>query len=122
MANSGGDDQNLGTRRRFLKTSVAAATASVRSPWLPAQPTAAPPTSLELDEVTLEALRRGLDSGTFTARRLAELYPSRIETIDKAGPRVTSVTEINPAAVTISDEPGRERRQKGVRGPLHGVP
>jgi len=122
MANSDGDNQNLGTRRKFLKASVAAATATVLSPWLPAQATAAPPTSFELDEVTLEALRRGLDSGTFTARRLAELYLSRIETIDKAGPRVNSVIEINPDALTIADELDRERRQKGARSPLHGVP
>src|SRR3954471_9322718 len=122
MANSGGDNQKLGTRRKFLKTGVAAASATVLSPWLPAQTTAAPPTSFELDEVTLEALRRGLNSGTFTARRLAELYLSRIETIDKAGPMVNSVIEINPDALTVADELDRERRQKGARGPLHGVP
>ena len=77
--------------------------------------------SFELDEVTLEALRRGLDSGKFTARMLAEKYLARIDTIDRQGPTLKAVIEINPDAIGIADRLDQERRSKGARGPLHGI-
>ena len=61
-------------------------------------------------------------SGKFTARAITEKYLSRIEAIDKSGPALNSVIEVNPDAVEIAESLDRERKEKGGRGPLHGIP
>src|SRR5262249_48850272 len=76
----------------------------------------------ELEELTIEELRKRLENGKFTARKLTELYLARIKQIDQSGPRLNSVIELNPDALTISDQLDAERRAKKVRGPLHGIP
>ena len=78
--------------------------------------------SLNLEEATLGDLEQGFRSGRFTARALAEWYLARIDALDKHGPRVNSVIEINPEALAIAEALDRERAAKGPRGPLHGVP
>ncbi len=57
-----------------------------------------------------------------TARAQVERYLERIEDIDRSGPSLNSVIEVNPDALAIADELDQERRSKGPRGPLHGVP
>jgi amidase len=115
-------------RRRFLQTGVLGAAATAVSPALSAARTInAPPSApdvkpFELDEVTIDALQEGMKSGQYTARAIAEKYLQRIEDIDKHGPAVNSVIEINPDALEIADGLDRERKEKGVRGPLHGIP
>src|SRR5438270_958068 len=110
-------------RRDFLKISLAATAAMAALPkGLATAQTAAGAGSFELNEISLDDLRRGLESGRFTARSLTEQYLLRIEAIDKAGPRVNSVIEINPDSLAIANDLDKERRAKGVRGPLHGVP
>src|SRR5262249_10945730 len=64
----------------------------------------------------------GQKSGKFTARSLAEKYLARIEEIDKQGPGLNSVIEVNPDALAAADALDQERKEKGPRGPLHGVP
>jgi amidase len=76
----------------------------------------------ELDEITIPDLQAGMKSGRFTARSLVEKYSARIEEIDKQGPSVNSVIELNPDALSIADTLDQERKAKGPRGPLHGVP
>jgi amidase len=78
--------------------------------------------SFELDEITIADLQDGMKSGKFTARSLVEKYTARIEEIDKQGPAINSVLELNPDAVAIADSLDRERKAKGPRGPLHGIP
>jgi amidase len=80
------------------------------------------PKPFEFDEITVARLQDGMQSGRLTARFLAEKYLTRIENIDKHGPAVNSVIEINPDALTIAAELDRERKAKGPRGPLHGIP
>ncbi len=63
-----------------------------------------------------------MSSGRYTSRRLVELYLQRIAQIDTAGPRLRSVIETNPDALTIADALDAERKAKGPRGPLHGIP
>ncbi len=63
-----------------------------------------------------------MTSGRYTARRLVELYTARIEAIDRGGPALRSVIELNPDALSIADALDAERRTRGVRGPLHGIP
>lgn len=76
----------------------------------------------ELDEIAIAELQDGMKSGKYTARSIAELYLSRIEAIDKSGPAINSVIEINPDALSIADALDKERKEKGPRGPLHGIP
>src|SRR5208337_1830178 len=61
-------------------------------------------------------------SGQYSSRSLTEKYLARIQEIDKAGPMVNSIIELNPEALEIADALDRERKAKGARGPLHGIP
>ncbi len=63
-----------------------------------------------------------MKSGRFTARSLVEKYTARIEEIDKHGPALNSTLELNPDASAIADGLDQERKAKGPRGPLHGIP
>jgi amidase len=84
---------------------------------------AAPPTpSFELDEVTIADLQNGMTSGKFTARSIAERYLARIDAVDKQGPAINAVIEVNPDALAIADILDKERKAGKVRGQLHGVP
>ena len=76
----------------------------------------------DLDEITIAELQEGMKSGKCTARSVAELYLERIESIDKKGPTVNSIIELNPDALDIADQLDQERKEKGARGPLHGIP
>jgi amidase len=75
-----------------------------------------------LDEVTISDLHDGMKSGKFTARSLVEKYRERIGEIDKKGPAINSIIQLNPDAMAIADALDQERKAKGIRGPLHGVP
>ncbi|HEY1678647.1 MAG TPA: amidase [Candidatus Sulfotelmatobacter sp.] len=74
----------------------------------------------ELDEITIAELQDGMKSGKFTARSLVEKYSARIAEIDKQ--TVNAVIEMNPDAPAIADALDDERKSKGPREPLHGVP
>lgn len=76
----------------------------------------------ELNEITVDALQQKMASGTYTAQSITELYLKRIETIDKSGPAINSVIEINPDALAIAIELDKERKAGKLRGPLHGIP
>ncbi|HEY2663119.1 MAG TPA: amidase [Candidatus Binataceae bacterium] len=78
-------------------------------------------TPLKLDELTITDLQDGMNSGRFTARSLVESYLRRIDEIDRSGPCLNSVIELNPDALAIADTLDLERQAKRVRGPLHGV-
>jgi amidase len=116
-------------RRRFLRAgllggvgaAVLPALAGARATVASAKTAAELPT-FELDEVSLADLQTGMASGKFTAHSLTGKYLARIGEIDKRGPAVNSVIEINPDALEIADALDKERRSKGSRGPLHGIP
>ncbi len=78
--------------------------------------------SFELEGLTVAELGAGLDSGRFTARSLTDLYLARIEEIDKKGPGLNAVIEVNPEARDIADSLDAERKAGRKRGPLHGLP
>ena len=75
-----------------------------------------------LPEWTITDLQQRMESGELTARRLVELYTERISEIDKNGPYLNSVIELNPDALEIADSLDAERRAGKLRGPLHGIP
>ena len=82
----------------------------------------AQPQSLELSELSITQLQEGLTTGRWTSSHLVEQYFTRIASIDKQGPRINSVLELNPDALSIAAALDRERKEKGPRGPLHGIP
>jgi amidase len=88
----------------------------------PKAETWAPPESFELDEVTISELQQGLASGKYTSKSLVGKYLERIDDVDKSGPAINSVIEVNPEAEAIAETLDRERKSKGARGPLHGIP
>ena len=83
---------------------------------------ASSPAPFPLEEVTVAQLQDWMTSGRYTARQIADLYLQRIEAIDRQGPALRSVIEVNPDARAIADGLDTERRTKGPRGPLHGIP
>ena len=88
----------------------------------PATRAATPVKPFELDEITIVELQDGMKSGKLTARSLVEKYSERIDEIDKRGPAVNAIIEMNPDALTIADALDQERKAKGTRGPMHGIP
>ena len=85
-------------------------------------PAVAPAAVFDLEEATIASLQQRMESGQDTARSLAEKYLARIDAIDRSGPTLKSVIEINPDALAIADALDAERKSKGPRGPLHGIP
>jgi amidase len=63
-----------------------------------------------------------MESGRFSARSITEMYLRRIEELDRQGPTLRSVIETNPDALSIAGSLDEERRDKGSRGSLHGIP
>src|SRR3954447_23880756 len=87
-----------------------------------AQTPAPVPAPFPLEEATASQLQEWMTSGRYTARQIAEMYLGRIEVIDRHGPTLRSVIEVNPDALSIAGALDAERRAKGPRGPLHGIP
>ena len=73
-------------------------------------------------ESTVEALRARMLAGRLTSRTLAAAYLARIDALDRKGPRLSAIIELNPDALAIAAERDRERKAGKVRGPLHGIP
>ena len=80
------------------------------------------PPSAPLDELTITDLQEGLAAGRYTARSLVEQYQERIQSMDKQGPTLNHVLELNPDALMIADQLDNERKAGKTRGPLHGIP
>jgi amidase len=113
-------------RRTFIgRAAAAAATLALGRPAHPAAgaaPAAARPPAPELEEATIASLQAAMARGEQSARSIAEAYLSRIDALDRSGPRINSVIEVNPEALQLADALDRERKEGGARGPLHGVP
>ncbi len=113
-------------RRHFLQTSVLAGVSAAALPVLAgardagcsAQPPEIKP--FELDEITIADLQAGMASGKFSARSITEKYLARIEEIDKQGPAINSVIEVNPEALAIADALDKEHDR--ARGLMHCIP
>ena len=115
------------SRRAFVGVSAAIAVSRLeKSGATPSAPRAtldAPrPAPGLLDDLTITDLQAGLQSGKYTARSLVEQYTARIESMDKRGPTLNHVLEINPDALTLADQRDAERKAGKPHGPLHGIP
>ena len=102
-------------RRHFLHFSLAAAAA-------PAAFASDSTMDLALEEATLDQLGAALREHRATAVALVRAYSARIASIDRAGPTLKSVIELNPDAEAIAQARDDEARAGRWRGPLHGVP
>src|SRR5438876_3608224 len=78
--------------------------------------------SFALEEMTVADLQNGMPAGRFTAVALVRQYLKRIGEVDRKGPRLKAVIELNPDAFGIAEALDGERKAKGPRGPLHGIP
>jgi amidase len=117
------------SRRGFLHKSLTGAAIAAAYPSLTmagkSRETPLPPADIqpgELDETTLSDLAGKMTSGTYSSRSVTEMYLARIEAVDRQGPALRSVIELNPEALAIADALDKERKERGPRGPLHGVP
>jgi amidase len=97
--------------RRTLLGSVALAAGAMASP-----------PAFEFEEAGLRDLQKRMAEGGLTAHALARRYLERIAAIDRRGPAINSVIELNPDALAIAASLDAERKAKGARGPLHGIP
>ncbi len=107
-------------RRQFIQTTAATTIAAITHS-VPLAKAESPP-AFDLEELTITDLQQGLQSGKYTSRELVEKYSDRITDIDKKGPGLYSVIEMNPDAERIAVALDRERKEKGPRSPLHGIP
>ena len=120
-------------RRKFLQNTALATAAASAWPLTGCETNSATtiknqdktdldPTKFELNEATIAELQSQMQRGERTARQIAEMYLARIEAIDKNGPAINAIIELNPDALRIADDLDRERKAGSTRGPLHGIP
>jgi amidase len=125
--NESGGTQGL-SRRSVLQTTLLGAAGAAMSPALSsgrALAAAVPVSAVKpsrFDEATITDLQSQMKSGKLSAHDLTAGYISRIDEIDKSGPRLNSVIEVNPDALAIAEALDKERKEKGPRGPMHGIP
>lgn len=79
------------------------------------------PPAFPIDEMSIGDLQDGMKKSGFTAEQIVHLYLERIEQLDRQGPALRSVIEVNPDASSIARTLDRERKTKGARGPMHGI-
>jgi amidase len=119
-------------RRTFLTTSTLATAgltsllaASCNSNHTNTEPVAATTDAVpdfELNEETISSLQEKMVSGKYSSEQVTKLYLDRIAAIDKKGPALNSLIEINPDALSIAKSMDEERKAGKTRGPLHGIP
>ena len=107
-------------RSRETALCVAAGLAALVVSLAGTQPPAPP--AFDLEEATIAGLQQKMQAGQETSRSLVGKYLARIEAVDRNGPTLRAVLELNPEAVAIADQLDAERRAGRVRGPLHGIP
>ncbi len=106
-------------RRRFLQTTAQTTALALVGPAISKTAWTQP---VILEETTIADLQRAMRAGAQTARSIVEFYLRRIDQIDKQGPAVNSVIELNPDALAIAASLDEERQRGRLRGPLHGIP
>ncbi len=78
--------------------------------------------TMDISEASVASLQAAMQSGKTSSQALVRAYLARIKALDKSGPRINSVIEINPDALTIAQTLDKERKAGKVRGPMHGIP
>lgn len=114
-------------RRNFIKSSSAAGLITTIS--LPAvaltaedEATSSFKDDFELNEITINELQEMMRKGKVSSQSLTKMYLKRIEKIDKNGPKLNAVIELNPDALEIAAKMDEERKAGKIRGLMHGIP
>lgn len=92
------------------------------TPTKPGTPAASTVPAFAFDEADIAGLQQRMAKGDLTSHALTQAYLDRIAAIDKAGPTLNSVIELNPRALAEADALDAERKTGKVRGPMHGMP
>jgi len=103
-------------------TPTSPAVRTVSTPAPRATPAPAVAAADMLEEASVASLRRGLDAGSFSVAELTQAALDRIAALDRTGPALGAVIEVNPDALEIAARLDEEARDGRVRGPLHGIP
>ncbi|QVL34610.1 amidase [Telmatocola sphagniphila] len=119
MSNTNSSAQSL-TRRSFIALGAIASSASLEGAASAQNVTG--DTSFEFNEVTIDQIQEGLKTGKWTVHNLAEKYLARIEEIDRKGPTLKSVIEVNSEVLSQAETLDRELKAGKSRGRMHGVP
>src|SRR5688572_18021099 len=77
---------------------------------------------LDLAKATVADLQKAMEQGSLTAEKLVQLYLARIKAYDDAGPKLNALILVNPKALSEAMALDAERKSKGARGPMHGIP
>jgi amidase len=85
-------------------------------------PTLSAQKTIDLDVATIADLNAALSKGTLTSERLVQMFLARIDAFDRKGPALHAVITINPKALDTARAMDAERKTKGPRSPLHGIP
>jgi amidase len=111
-------------RREFLVAAAAAASAGAEqtTPTPTSSTSAAHAPSDAVEELSLADIAAAFADGRMTSQQLTQSYLARIDKLDRRGPNLRSVIETNPRALDIASALDAERKARGSRGPLHGVP
>src|SRR5437016_2554871 len=75
-----------------------------------------------LNEATIEQLQNFMKTGRYSSEQITRMYLDRIAVIDKKGPSLHAVIELNPDAIAIAKAKDEERKRGKIIGPLHGIP
>src|SRR4029453_15007181 len=85
-------------------------------------PTVSAQKTIDLDVATIAELNAALAKGTLTSERLVQMFLARIDAYDRKGPSLHAVIAVNPKALELARAMDAERKTKGPRSPLHGIP
>ncbi len=78
--------------------------------------------AFKIEDASISELQAAMQSGKTSSQALVKAYLARIKKIDKSGPHINSIIELNPDALAIAAALDKERKLSGPRGPLHGIP
>lgn len=115
------------SRRNILQTGILGVAGAALSSNVPAHALASADEGSSVkpfvfDEATISDLQARMKSGEISAQSLTQAYLERINAVDKSGVGLNSVIELNPDAISIAEALDKERKEKGPRGPMHGIP
>lgn len=81
-----------------------------------------PMLKIQLSEIDISQIQNDYQAQKYTVRNLVQTYLDQIESIDRSGPTLNAVIQINPDALQIADVLDAELKAGKSRGPLHGIP
>lgn len=110
-------------RRQFIQVNAALGLVGLNGAAAPdANATTKGGSTVSVIEASVADLQADMAKGKISSQTLVKLYLARIKAIDQSGPKINAIIELNPDAVNIAAALDAERKTKGVRGPMHGIP